>query len=109
MDHVFENLLILMAVVWSMAVLLRRIGLPTIMGELLMGVILGPAVMGWIDTNEVIETLAQMGIFFLMLHTGVETKPREFYAATKDSLGVAIVGAIVPFTVSFLVALAYRP
>lgn len=99
--------MILMAVIWSMAVLLRRIGLPTIMGELLMGVILGPAVMGWIDTNEVIETLAQMGIFFLMLHTGVETKPREFYAATKSSLGVAIVGAIVPFSVSMGVALAY--
>ncbi|MCP3677426.1 MAG: hypothetical protein GY721_07535 [Deltaproteobacteria bacterium] len=54
MEHVFENLLILMAMVWSMAVLLRRIGLPTIMGELLVGVILGPAVLGWIEMNEVI-------------------------------------------------------
>ena len=107
MDQVFENLLILMAVVWGMAVLLRRFGLPTIMGELLMGVLLGPAVLGWIETNEVIETLAQMGIFFLMLHTGVETKPREFYAATKNSIGVAIVGAIVPFSVSLGVARVY--
>ena len=90
-----------------MAVLLRRIGLPTIMGELLMGVILGPAVLGWIEMNEVIEILAQMGIFFLMLHTGVETKPREFYDATKKSLGVALVGAIVPFSVSFGIALAF--
>ncbi len=48
-----------------------------------------------------------MGIFFLMLHTGVETKPREFYDATKNSLGVALIGAVVPFSVSFGIALAF--
>jgi len=35
-----------------------------------------------------------------MLHTGVETEPSEFYAAVKDSIGIALVGAIVPFLVS---------
>ncbi|MDJ0893724.1 MAG: cation:proton antiporter [Alphaproteobacteria bacterium] len=107
MDSVFQNLLLLMVVVWSVAVLLRRVGLPTIMGELLMGVILGPAVLGWVEPNELIEILAQMGIFFLMLHTGVETEPRQFFAALKVSLGVAVVGALVPFAVAFGVALAF--
>ena len=46
MDPVFRQLLILMIVVWTVAVALRRIGLPTVMGELAMGVILGPAVLG---------------------------------------------------------------
>ena len=84
-----------MLVVWSVAVVMRKIGLPTIMGELIMGVVIGPAVLGWVTPNEVIETLAHIGIFFLMLHTGVETEPREFYVAVKDSFGIAIVGAIV--------------
>ena len=107
MELVFQHLLILMVAVWTVAVLLRRIGLPTIMGELVMGVILGPAVLGWIHPSEIIEILALMGIFFLMLHTGVQTKPREFFHAMKSSVGVAIVGAIVPFSVSMLVALAF--
>jgi Kef-type K+ transport system membrane component KefB len=34
MEPIFRDLLILMVVVWSVAVLLRKIGLPTIMGEL---------------------------------------------------------------------------
>ncbi len=104
---VFEHLLILMIVVWTAAVLLKRIGLPTIIGELAMGVILGPAVLGWVHPNEIIEILAQMGIFFLMLHAGVETEPRQFFSAIRESFGVALVGALVPFTVSTAVALSF--
>ncbi|MEE8575605.1 MAG: cation:proton antiporter, partial [Thermodesulfobacteriota bacterium] len=84
MDPIFHELLILLVVIWSVAVLLRKIGLPTILGELVMGVMLGPAVLGWIEPSRVIEILAEMGIFFLMLHTGVETEPREFYEAMKN-------------------------
>lgn len=107
MESIFHSLLMLMLVVWGVAVVMRKIGLPTIMGELIMGVVIGPAVLGWVTPNEVIETLAHIGIFFLMLHTGVETEPREFYAAVKDSFGIALVGAIVPFLVSMGVALAF--
>lgn len=108
MDPVFKHLLILMVVVWTVAVVLRRIGLPTIFGELVAGVTLGPAVLGWVQPNETIEILAQMGIFFLMLHTGVTTEPREFFKAVKSSIGVAVVGALVPFAVSFTVARVFH-
>ncbi len=107
MESVFHSLLMLMLVVWMVAVVMRKIGLPTIMGELVMGVVIGPAVLGWVTPNEVIITLAHIGIFFLMLHIGVETEPREFYAAVKDSFGIALVGAIVPFVASMGVALAF--
>jgi Kef-type K+ transport system membrane component KefB len=107
MDPVFRQLLILMIVVWTVAVALRRIGLPTVMGELVMGVILGPAVLGWVKPSEIIDVLAQLGVFFIMLHTGVKTEPREFFSTLKVSLGVAIVGAIVPFSVAYLVARSF--
>jgi len=107
MESIFHSLLMLMMVVWGVTVVMRKIGLPTIMGELIMGIVIGPAVLGLVTPNEVIETLAHIGIFFLMLHTGVETEPREFYAAVKDSFGIALVGAIVPFLVSMGVAMAF--
>ncbi len=106
-DVIFEQLLILMIVVWTVAVILNRIGIPTVMGELVMGVIVGPSVLGWIHPSEIIDVLAELGIFFIMLHTGVTTEPREFFAALRVSLGVAIVGALVPFGVSLAVALAF--
>jgi Kef-type K+ transport system membrane component KefB/Trk K+ transport system NAD-binding subunit len=107
MHDVALDLLILLSSIWLVAITLRPLGLPTIMGELIVGVLLGPAVLGWIEPGEAIQLLAEIGIFFLMFHAGVETQPMEFYDALKRSLGVAIVGAIVPFSVSFGLALLF--
>ena len=106
-QSIFHQLLILMIVVWSVAVLLSKVGLPTIMGELVIGIVLGPALLGLVEPNEVIDTLAQMGIFFLMLHTGIDTRPRDFFPALKRSWGVAFLGAVVPFSVSTSCALYF--
>lgn len=104
MHEVALDLLILLAGIWLVAVTLRPLGLPTVMGELIVGVVLGPAVLGFIEPSDAIQLLAEIGIFFLMFHAGVETQPLEFYDALKRSMGVAVVGAIVPFSVSFGVA-----
>ncbi|MDH3227318.1 MAG: cation:proton antiporter, partial [Thermoleophilia bacterium] len=107
MHEVALDLLILLAGIWLVAVTLRPLGLPTVMGELIVGVLVGPAVLGLIEPSEAITLLAEIGIFFLMLHAGVETQPTEFFHALKRSLGVAVVGAVVPFAVSFGVATAF--
>jgi Kef-type K+ transport system membrane component KefB/Trk K+ transport system NAD-binding subunit len=104
MHDIALDLLILLGSIWLVAVTLRPLGLPTVMGELIVGVLLGPAVLGWIEPGELIQLLAEIGIFFLMFHAGIETQPLEFYQALKRSMGVAVVGAIVPFSVSFGVA-----
>jgi len=104
---IFKQLLILMVVIWTIAVILRRIGLPTIMGELIAGILIGPAVFGFIEPNEIIDVLAQLGIFFIMLHTGVETNPREFITALRKSFGIATIGALFPFLAATTVALIF--
>jgi Kef-type K+ transport system membrane component KefB/Trk K+ transport system NAD-binding subunit len=107
MHEVALDLLILLAGIWLVAVTLRPLGLPTVMGELIVGVLVGPAVFGLIAPSDAITLLAEIGIFFLMFHAGVETQPLEFFHALKRSLGVAVVGAAVPFAVSFAVASAF--
>ncbi|MDH3593167.1 MAG: cation:proton antiporter, partial [Planctomycetota bacterium] len=107
MHEIAVDLLILLAGIWLVAVTLRPLGLPTVMGELIVGVLVGPAVLGLIEPSEAITLLAEIGIFFLMFHAGVETQPTEFFHAVKRSLGVALVGAAVPFAVSFGVATAF--
>ena len=107
MHDIALDLLILLLGIWLVAVTLRPLGLPTIMGELIVGVLVGPAVLGLIEPSDAITLLAEIGIFFLMFHAGVETQPLEFFEALKRSVGVAVVGAIVPFGVSFGVATAF--
>jgi Kef-type K+ transport system membrane component KefB len=96
-----------MVVIWAIAVLLRKIGIPTIMGELIVGILIGPAVLGFIEPNEIIDVLAHLGIFFLMLHTGVKTNPRDFFKALKKSFGIATIGALTPFLAAMSIALLF--
>lgn len=107
MHEIAFDLLILLVGIWVVAVTLRPLGLPTIMGELIVGVLVGPAVLGLIEPGQALQLLAEIGIFFLMFHAGVETQPLEFLDALKRSLGVAIVGALVPFCVSFAIAMGF--
>ncbi|MCA9374464.1 cation:proton antiporter, partial [Candidatus Peregrinibacteria bacterium] len=104
----FQSLLILMVTVWVAGKLFRAIRLPVIFGELLGGVIVGPMVLGLIDPgSHTVELLAELGIFFLMFHSGLEADPHELAKASKKSLLIAAGGIILPFIGGYFIATAF--
>ncbi len=94
---IFQHLLILLLVVWVTTLTLRYFGIPTILGELTAGIVLGPAVLHIFTPDAYISLLAHIGIFFLLLHAGIKTNPFEFFQAFKKSIFIAIGGALLPF------------
>lgn len=103
-----QQLLILMVVLWTAGRLFQHIGLPLVFGELLAGIIVGPALLDFVHPDEeIIEVTAELGIFFLMLHTGLKTSHRELIEASYISLLVALGGIILSFGGVFLAALAF--
>lgn len=103
--HGFESLLILMVVVWGMGKIFKSISLPVIFGELLGGIIVGPMVLGLISPGDpTIQVLAELGVFFLMLHAGLETDPKELLKGSGKSLIVGLIGLIVPLISCYFVA-----
>jgi len=104
----FQTLLILMVVIWVAGKVFRALNLPVLFGELLGGIIVGPMVLNLVDPNsEVIKILAELGIFFLMLHSGLETDPHELFKSSKRSLLVAIGGVLLPFIGGYFVSLYF--
>ncbi len=91
----FEILLILMVMVWGAGRIFKGFGLPPMLGEILAGVLLGPQVLGILEIEETIRILAELGVFFLMFHSGLDTDVREFLGRAKISVLVAI-GGMVP-------------
>jgi len=104
----FQNILILMVTVWVAGKIFRYLKLPVIFGELIGGIIVGPMVLGLIDPDShTIKLLAELGIFFLMLHAGLEADPYELLKASKKSVLIAIGGVFVPFISGYFVASAF--
>jgi Kef-type K+ transport system membrane component KefB len=97
------NLLLILTVAWIFGVIFARFGLPMMLGELLAGVVLGPPLLGIVAASPGIEMLAELGIFFVMFHTGMEMDPKELTEHIWPSLAVAVGGFVLPFALGYFV------
>jgi tyrosine decarboxylase/aspartate 1-decarboxylase len=96
-QHLIVTLILVLAVAWVFGALFARFGLPVILGEMIAGFILGPAVLGVVTTSEPLELMAEFGIFFGMFFAGMEMDPKELIEHIWPSLGVAVGGFVLPF------------
>jgi Kef-type K+ transport system membrane component KefB len=75
---------------------MERIRQPAIVGEILAGAIIGPSVLGWIQPNEVLTALSELGVMFLLFRVGLEVKSSELMQVGGTAFMVALLGVLVP-------------
>ncbi len=88
-----------------LGLLTQRFQLPQVVGALLAGLILGPAVLGMIQETEFIRDTAEIGVIVMMFCAGMETDVKELKNSGKASFVIALIGVIVPVLGGF--GLAY--
>src|SRR5947208_3699567 len=71
-----------------------RVGLPAIVGELLVGVALGPHALGWIHLNQATSVLAQLGIVVLLFVAGLENRLSKLLSLWRPA-GLASVAGMI--------------
>ena len=85
--------------------LVEKIGQPSVLGELVIGVVLGNlALLGIhlfdpIKTNEIIAFLSELGVVILLFQIGLESNIHEMRKVGLKAGLVAIVGVVLPFVV----------
>jgi Kef-type K+ transport system membrane component KefB len=77
-------------------VLSMRIGMPSVCGELLIGLILGPALLGWITPNETTAVMAEIGVVLLMFMAGMETDMVAMRSVGRPAFLAALGGVLLP-------------
>jgi Kef-type K+ transport system membrane component KefB len=75
--------------------------LPSVLGEILAGAVLGPYALGWIPVTATIHTVADLGAIFVLFSAGLETSPGELIRIGGKSVRVAVAGVVVPFILGF--------
>lgn len=58
---------------------------PVVIGEVLAGVLMGPAILGWVHQGEVLNFLAELGAIFLLFMVGLETRLKDILAVGKEA------------------------
>lgn len=82
-----------------------RLGQPSVLGKLIVGIVIGPAVLGWIENSELLTQLSNVGVILLMFMAGLETDLEELNANRNSSLAVALGGIVLPFVGGYVAGL----
>jgi Kef-type K+ transport system membrane component KefB len=97
----FLILLIILLSARVFAELANRLHLPSVIGELVAGIILGPSLLGWVEPVEAIRLLAEIGIILLLFEVGLGSDVKRLAETGLQSVMVALVGFGVPFLLGF--------
>jgi monovalent cation:proton antiporter-2 (CPA2) family protein len=82
-----------------------RLGQPSVLGKLLIGIVLGPAVLGIVNDTDILKEISQIGVILLMFIAGLETDMDEFKKSGKAAAFVGVLGIIVPLSMGYLAGL----
>ncbi|EJQ62368.1 cation:proton antiporter [Bacillus mycoides] len=82
-----------------------RLGQPSVLGKLIVGIVIGPAIFGWIENSELLTQLSNVGVILLMFMAGLETDLEELNANRNSSLAVALGGIVLPFVGGYVAGL----
>lgn len=82
----------------------KKFQMPQVVGALLAGLLLGPAVFGVITETEFLNQVSELGVIVLMFSAGLETDVKELKKTGVASLVIAVVGVLLPLAGGFLIA-----
>jgi Kef-type K+ transport system membrane component KefB len=104
----FDNLLIVVAVAFLAPFVLGlfpKVRLPSVVVEILAGIVVGPAVLGWVEVDDAIEVVSIIGLAFLLFLAGLEV---EFEKLRGRVLRLTAGGFVLSFAIGVVVALLLK-
>ena len=91
----------------ALSIFMRRIHLPQVIGALMAGLLLGPAVFNLAQPDETISTIAEIGVILLLFSAGMETDFKQLRSSFKASMSISFLGIIAALGGGFAAAFLF--
>ncbi|MDF1546530.1 MAG: monovalent cation:proton antiporter-2 (CPA2) family protein [Bacteroidales bacterium] len=87
----------------------KKLGMGSVLGYLMAGVIIGPFLIGFIgDEGEDIMHFAEFGVVMMLFLIGLELEPKKLWAIRKQIIGVGMSQVVGTTLIFFALGLAFR-
>lgn len=98
----FLAIILISARVFSETV--ARLGIPSVIGELLAGLLVGPSLLGWVSPDTTMKLLAEIGIILLLFEVGMDTNLSRLARSGSKPYIVPVIGFVLPFALGYWVS-----
>lgn len=96
---IIATILLLLVVALGLSSVFKIIGLPDLVGAIIAGIIVGPAVLGIISPTPELASISSLALFFIILQIGIESSSDIFSKNISYILVFAITSFLVPFII----------
>lgn len=94
--EILKDLAIIIVAAKIFGLLARRLKAPQVVGEIIAGVLIGPAVLGWVAQSDAIAYIAEIGVILLMFSAGLTTNLKQLLKTGPKAILVACCGVFIP-------------
>lgn len=99
------GLIILVVKIFTM--ITQKIKMPKVLGGLIAGIVLGPAMLNVVQNSTILEALSKFGIILIMFLAGMETSIKKFISNSNKYVIIAAIGVVVPLILGTIFSLIY--
>ena len=98
----FKDMAIIILAAEIFGLLAKKCKAPQVVGQILAGLLIGPAILNLIHPSDFLNQMAEIGVVLLMFSAGLETDLKELIRTGPLALLVACVGVAVPLLGGFV-------
>lgn len=116
LGHLFLQIAVILITCKICSFIMRRVGQPSVIGEMISGVFLGPSLLGllapdisaWLfppASKPVLNEIAQMGLTLYMFTVGLEFRTDLLSQRARSAFAVSFAGMAAPFVLGALLSM----
>ncbi len=93
--QILKDLAIILVAAKVCGIIVRKLGGPQVVGEIVAGLLVGPCVLGMVEFNGFIAGMSEIGVVLLMFSAGLGTDLKELIKTGPVALLIALAGVVV--------------
>ena len=101
------DLAVLLFTAKAFGIAAKKLGAPEVVGQIAAGLLLGPAVLGWVTETDFLAQMAEIGVMMLMFEAGLETDLQKMRKTGLKATIIAFAGVVVPIVSGMFLFMAF--